>query len=69
MTPSSKPKQKKKTVNSLFDSKEEALEFKRANNIHVREPELLYPAPHPEKWALIYPLECHVTVVLGAHCA
>lgn len=50
---------KAKTPNSLFDTEQEAQDFKDANHLHVRVPEKMATG----KWALVFPLKAHVTVV------
>lgn len=51
---------KSKNVNQLFDSEAEAQRFKAENNVFVRVPELISGR---NKWALVFPLKAHVTVV------
>jgi hypothetical protein len=47
------------TTNQRFDSEQEALDHKTAHQLFGLEPEYLEPW---KKWALIFPLKCHVTV-------
>lgn len=46
-------------MNKRFDSEEEALEYKETHRIYGRVPE---KHEGTGKWALVYPLKCHVTV-------
>lgn len=45
-------------MNQVFDSEQEAEEYKKTHQIFGRAPEKVATG----KWALVFPLEAHVTV-------
>lgn len=47
-----------------FNTKEEALAYKEKHQLTQRQPEYIKGC---EKWTLVFPLKCHVTVI--PHCA
>lgn len=49
----------RKTMNSRFDTEEEARTFMNEHKVFVRQPERLACG----KWALVFPLKAHVTVI------
>lgn len=49
-----------KTMNSHFETEEEARAFMEEHQVTARQPEQLGPSG---KWALVFPLKAHITVI------
>jgi hypothetical protein len=47
-------------MNSRFETEEEARAFMEKHQVKARQPERLGPSG---KWALVFPLKAHVTVI------
>ena len=47
-------------MKETFNSEEEALAYKEEHQLFGRQPE---PLKGTKKWGLVFPLECHVTVL------